>query len=241
MVAQRERRFPQQDRHSSAHSSPIPRCKLTWRPSVHSTKPFVPPLNITPSRPRELPDYPSLRASREHILIVRPRRARRMVWLLSIPPFRACSPSLLEGGLFGLPLRVAFSPAHPLARRDVPLARARAFRFSPLCPKGSSQTALHCAHRTSDFSALYPYPARRLVWSPLRASSDHRFIVGALRAQRPYQLSRHSPSELACLSLHGVAWSILKCARRTSTFLSCAFREQEDDQATLSSLLIFVA
>ena len=25
------------------------------------------------------------------------------------------------------------------------------------------------------------------------------------------------------------AWSILDCARRTSTFLSCAFREQEDD------------
>jgi hypothetical protein len=25
--------------------------------------------------------------------------------------------------------------------------------------------------------------------------------------------------------------SILDCARRTSTFLSCAFREQEDDQA----------
>jgi hypothetical protein len=26
-----------------------------------------------------------------------------------------------------------------------------------------------------------------------------------------------------------VAWPILDCARRTSTFLSCAFREQEDD------------
>jgi len=34
-----------------------------------------------------------------------------------------------------------------------------------------------------------------------------------------------------------VAWSILDCARRTSTFLSCAFREQEDDQATLPSPL----
>ncbi len=33
-------------------------------------------------------------------------------------------------------------------------------------------------------------------------------------------------------SLSRVAWSILDCARRTSTFLSCAFREQEDDQAT---------
>ena len=34
-----------------------------------------------------------------------------------------------------------------------------------------------------------------------------------------------------------VAWSILDCARRTSTFLSCAFREQEDDQTALLILL----
>ena len=33
-----------------------------------------------------------------------------------------------------------------------------------------------------------------------------------------------------------VAWSILDCARRTSTFLSCVFREQEDDQAALPIL-----
>jgi len=38
------------------------------------------------------------------------------------------------------------------------------------------------------------------------------------------------------LALKRVAWSILECARRTSTFLSCAFREQEDDQATLPIL-----
>ena len=31
--------------------------------------------------------------------------------------------------------------------------------------------------------------------------------------------------------LHRVAWLILECARRMSTFISCAFREQEDDQA----------
>jgi hypothetical protein len=31
-----------------------------------------------------------------------------------------------------------------------------------------------------------------------------------------------------------VAWSILDCARRTSTIRACAFREQEDDQATRS-------
>ncbi len=33
-------------------------------------------------------------------------------------------------------------------------------------------------------------------------------------------------------SFSWVAWLILECARRTSTFLSCALREQEDDQAT---------
>jgi hypothetical protein len=33
----------------------------------------------------------------------------------------------LRGGLADPRLRATFSPAHPLARRDVPLARARAF------------------------------------------------------------------------------------------------------------------
>ena len=39
------------------------------------------------------------------------------------------------------------------------------------------------------------------------------------------------------LSFSRVAWSILDCARRTSTFLSCAFREQENGQAPLTSFL----
>ena len=56
-----------------------------------------------------------------------------------------------EGGLFGLPLRAAFSPAHPLARRDVPLARARAFQFSLPFFRGVAEAALYCAHRTSTF------------------------------------------------------------------------------------------
>ena len=51
-----------------------------------------------------------------------------------------------EGGLFGLPLRAAFSPAHPLARRDVPLARARAFYFPKPFLKGVAEAALYCAH-----------------------------------------------------------------------------------------------
>jgi len=67
--------------------------------------------------------------------------------LPSLPVF-----SSQEGVLLDLLLRAAFSPAHPLARRDVPLARTRAFKFSPLRPKGSSRTVLHCAHRTSTVS-----------------------------------------------------------------------------------------
>ena len=37
---------------------------------------------VRPSRPRELPDCPSLRASNEHSFIVRVLRARRTVWRL---------------------------------------------------------------------------------------------------------------------------------------------------------------
>lgn len=41
-----------------------------------------------------------------------------------------------------------------------------------------------------------PYSARRLMWSPLSALSDHRFLVEAQRAQRPCQLFRYSPFNL---------------------------------------------
>ena len=49
-----------------------------------------------------------------------------------------------------------------------------------------------CGRRTRQNLTLNLHSARRLVWSPLRASSDHCFIVGALRAQRPYQPPRYS-------------------------------------------------
>ena len=51
------------------------------------------------------------------------------------------------------------------------------------------------------------------MWSPLRASSDHRFIVGALRTQRPCQLSRHSPSELVALLSWRAACLVSYCAQ----------------------------
>src|SRR5437870_691503 len=55
-------------------------------------------------------------------------------------------------------------------------------------------------------------------------------------AHRATPILLNDPSKLACFSLHRVAWLILECARRTSTFLSCAFREQEDGQAAHPTL-----
>ena len=51
---------------------------------------------------------------------------------------------------------------------------------------------------------------------------------------RPSSEVTDNPSKLARFSLHRVAWLILECARRTSTFRACAFREQEDGQAAPS-------
>ena len=55
------------------------------------------PSHFSPLRHQgEQPDYPSLRALREHILIVRPQRARRMVWRLpSHSSFDRAPPSWL--------------------------------------------------------------------------------------------------------------------------------------------------
>jgi hypothetical protein len=69
------------------------------------------------------------------------------------------------GGLSDLPLRAAFSPAHPLACGAVPLARARALCF-PL--------------RT-----LTSFRSRELPDCPsLRASNEHFLNVRVLRARR---------------------------------------------------------
>ena len=55
---------------------------------------------------------------------------------------------LFKGGSIGLRLRATFSPAHPLARRDVPLARARVFQLSLYLPlEEGAKAALYCAHQ----------------------------------------------------------------------------------------------
>jgi len=133
---------------------------------------------------------------------------------------QACSCFLWGWGLIDLLLRAAFSPAHPLARRDVPLARARAFRFCHFGLEGNSQTVLHCAHRTPLLSddpsklACLSYLGMAPVLVPLRPSNEHILIVrvpGArdqrgchslpfcLTASRPFVTLRadwrHSPNK----------------------------------------------
>ena len=56
-------------------------------------------------------------------------------------------------GLIDLLLRTAFSPAHSMARRDVPLALAKALNSLSLYLEGVAKAALYCAHRTSTFRA----------------------------------------------------------------------------------------
>ena len=60
-------------------------------------------------------------------LLRAPRWHREMVPYPFLPSLPA---SRVKGRLIGLPLRATFSPAHPLARRDVPVTRARALQFA---------------------------------------------------------------------------------------------------------------
>jgi len=66
----------------------------------------------------------------------------------------------LGWGLIDLPLRAAFSPAHPLARQDVPVTQGRADDFQ--------------------YFPLREWPGR----PRLRAWDEHCFIVRVLRARR---------------------------------------------------------
>jgi len=60
---------------------------------------------------RESPDWPSVRASDEHCLIVRVLRARRMVWRLLSCPSKLARFLNSQGGPIGLPLRTSNVPS----------------------------------------------------------------------------------------------------------------------------------
>jgi hypothetical protein len=93
-------------------------------------------LKFSPLCPREgQPDRPSLHASREHIPIVRPRRARRMVWLLPSHPSEAAR-CTSTGDHLVCPLMLL--PLFP----------------SPFQTKiASGEVVVHCACRTSTVSS----------------------------------------------------------------------------------------
>jgi hypothetical protein len=46
---------------------------------------------------------------------------------------------MFKGGLVDPRLHATFSPAHPLARRDVPYAQARVFQFSHFTFRGTAR------------------------------------------------------------------------------------------------------
>ena len=98
--------------------------------------------------------------------------------------------------------------------RDVPVARARAFRFFLPLLKGVAQAALYCAHRTSTVSScafceqegrlaalsshlsLHAPPfLSRVAWigSSPRASREHILIVRTLRAKGTIQATLPLP------------------------------------------------
>ncbi len=60
------------------------------------------------------------------------------------------------------------------------------------------------------------------MWSPLRASSYHCFVVGALRAQGPYRLPHQlllNPSfRENCDSLQKMAWTYWKSSETEPSF-----------------------
>ncbi len=159
---------------------------------------------------------------------------------------QACSFSLSGWGLIDLPLRATFAPAHPLARRDAPLAQARAFQFFMPFLEGAAKAVLYCTHRTSIILLIDPSKLT-CVFSPGRApmlvyvrpsneallrarvpgAQDQRgchsipFIVRVLRARRTPGRSLPIPSETArCASTEDhQASSPLRSASKKGTWL----------------------
>ena len=93
-------------------------------------------------------------------------------------------------GLIDLPLCATLLPAHPLARQDGPLSRARDFQSSSLLVKGMAEAALYCAHRTSTVSpcAFCEQEGHLAAPSPSfrgRALREHRGSSGSIPSSAP--------------------------------------------------------
>ncbi len=115
-----------------------------------------------------------------------------------------------------LTARATFSPAHPLVRRDVPLARARAFPILSTSLKGAAKVALYCAQYSHP-----PNPERAETRScPKRA---HSYRARSASKKGTWSPSFHLSS--FCLILSRAVCLVSHCACRTSTFRACAFHE----------------
>ena len=138
-------------------------------------------LPIFPTSPsEEQPDRPSLRALREHILIVRPQRARRMVWL---PPI------LLSSLVISLGMGTDFTskgslvdPRLRASNEHIAIVRIPRAGGRLGCPSHPSEAA-RCAS-TEDHQAPSPSP---IPTGPRRPTTS-------LRPSRPAAPTRPSVS-----------------------------------------------
>lgn len=127
----------------------------------------------------------------------------------------------MRGGLDGLPLRVQREPSNFIY---LSLGEWPRLSFSPRIGRCTTSLCALCEHEGWSGGSL-PISLSSLVISRGWGLTD--LTLRAL-SQSPISFSR-------------VASLILDCARRTTTFLSCAFREQEHDQASLPSLFILLS
>ena len=98
---------------------------------------------------------------------------------MKCPEKRASKRVASQVCLFKPPLRATFSPAHPLARRDVPLARASTFLSYAFREQKGHLATLHHPSKLVYFTSL----GMALVVVQLRTSSEHIPIVRAPGAQ----------------------------------------------------------
>ena len=97
---------------------------------------------------------------------------------------------LKKARLLTRPTPAVNSPARPPARRDVPLARARAFQFSHFSLEENGQTVLHCAHTAIVIHLNDPSKLAScsqgwgLIDLPLRASNEGLRRPRVARAQK---------------------------------------------------------
>ena len=99
-------------------------------------------------------------------------------------------------------------------------------------PSEGARSASKEGPRACPFLLSLPISSSReggLLDLPLRAT----FSPAHLLARRAVPRTRARAFQSSSPLVEGVAEAALYCAHRTSTFLSCAFREREDDQATL--------